>query len=112
MKTKLELKGEWYTSASYNPKTLLIDNEKNMIGFPATEMIELGNYEYKVQDYYLLYAYENGKFKQLCKLELDEYVESETRALHIDDYLYVVTPRKIYAMNLSTNKIEGKLSIK
>lgn len=111
-KTSLLIKGDWYTPASYNSKALLMDSEKNIIGFPAERSWHNRNYEYTMKDYYLLYSYKNGKFQQLCKIQLKGESAEETRGLYIGDYLYVVTPEEIQVINLKNYKVEGKLSIK
>lgn len=110
-KTTLTLKGIEDSSALYNSKTLLMNSEKNIIGFPATEYIE-NNSEYEMADYYLVFSYENGKFHQLKKIKIEEGDTYSTRGLYIDNYLYIVTPNQIQAVNMTNYKIMGKISIK
>ena len=88
-----------------------MNSEKNIIGFPATEYIE-NNGEYEMADYYLVFSYENGKFHQLKKIKIEKGDTYSTRGLYIDNYLYIVTPNQIQAVNMTNYKIMGKISIK
>lgn len=111
-KTSLLIKGDWYTPATYNSKALLMDSEKNIIGFPAERSWYDKNYEYTMKDYYLLFSYKNGKFQQLCKIQLKEESTEDTRGLYIGNYLYIVSQEEMQVVNLKNYKVEGKLSIK
>ena len=86
--SKKLLKGFESSQALYDYKSILVNEEKNIIGFYASYY---GKQSEDMRDYYLLYTYEKGEFKQLAKVKLG--VESyDTRGLYIDDYFYIVTP--------------------
>ena len=109
--TTLTLNGIEDSPALYNSKTLLMDSEKNIIGFPATEYI--GNHnEYEIAGYYFVFSYENGQFHQLKKIKIEEENTYNTRGLYINHYLYIVMPEQIKAVNMTNYKIMGEISIK
>ena len=49
------------SDALYDYKSIIVDKEKNLIGFNAT--LSNGNYD----DVYVLYRFENNKFKKACR---------------------------------------------
>ena len=102
-KTTLTLYGAVHSAALYEPKALLMDSEKNIIGFPVSYGYDTQD-EYTEKDYYILFSYKKGKFHELLKLNIGEYVGEYTRALYINDYLYIVTPEKIFAVNMNNIK--------
>lgn len=86
------------SDALYDYKEMLIDPDKNLIGFSA---VCYGK-DYELYDrYYVVYKYEKNKFKQLYKVALqDEY--SSVRGLYIDNYLYIVdSDSGIYVLNMN-----------
>lgn len=87
-KTKTLLKDYCHSEALYEYKSIMVDSEKNVIGFHAEE-------QYNEKDgywsnYYVLYSYENNNFKELLKVKINNVV-SQVRGFYIDDYLYIVT---------------------
>lgn len=97
--------------ALYASKTLFMDSEKNLIGFPATDYVGNANV-YEVKDYYYLFSYKNGIFRKLKKIEIEGNMSYATRGLYINNYFYIVTSGQIIAVNMSNYKIMGKISIK
>lgn len=74
------------SDALYNYKEMLVDPNKNLIGFSA---ICYGK-EYELFNrYYVVYKYEKNKFKQLYKIDLQSE-NSSVRGLYINNYLYIV----------------------
>lgn len=101
-----------YSTALYNHKALMIDPERNIIGF-YTYHYDNTIYEYKEQ--YLIYSYVKGTgFQNLftCNINeddtLSEYAETygedyeSIRGLYIDEYLYLVLGNRICSYSLDT----------
>jgi uncharacterized secreted protein with C-terminal beta-propeller domain len=109
--TTLTLSETIESPALYNSKELLMDSDRNIIGFPAVDFVGNDN-EYKVEGYYNLFSYKKGAFHLLKKITIEEDVVYETRGLYINNYLYIVTPKQIQAVNMKNYKVMGKISIK
>ncbi len=80
--TKKKLPAYLDTLASYGRHSVLIDEERQLVGFPATDDEE-ERYDY------LLFSYnrETGRFKQMLK---QKDISVSTRGIRIGDYFYVV----------------------
>lgn len=92
-----------YSDALYDYKSIIVDKEKNLIGFNAT--LSNGNYD----DVYVLYRFENNKFKKLAEVSLsgESYA---VRGLYIDSYFYIVTLGKdVKVLDLNNYKVVKKL---
>ncbi|MCR5097360.1 MAG: beta-propeller domain-containing protein [Lachnospiraceae bacterium] len=92
-----------------NYKSILIDPEKNLFGFSAADWgDEDTNWEEK--GYYLLFAYEDGEFKDLLtsKLSMDDGYWDGVRGLYAGDYFYLVHGKKITSYDMKDyNKISS-----
>lgn len=98
--------------ALYNYKELLIDPEKSLIGFFASD----GK---KYKTYYMVYSYENNEFKELMRITInDDTRKNENsgyniRGFYINEYLYVVDPgegiKVIDLQDYDNNKITGQI---
>lgn len=87
-----------YSPALYNYKCVLVDDEEKLIGF-ATEMYG-GHVEYN----YLLFSWEDGKFKTLLTENLDDSVETEIyRGIYVGDTFYLVSTEEI----ISYDRLNG-----
>ena len=62
--SKKVLKRYMDSDALHEYKSIIVDKEKNLIGFNAT--LSNGNYD----DVYVLYRFENNKFKKLAEISL------------------------------------------
>ena len=92
-----------YSDALHDYKSIIVDKEKNLIGFKAT--LSNGNYD----DVYVLYRFENNKFKKLAEISLsgESYA---VRGLYIDNYFYIVTLGKdVKVLDLNNYKVVKKL---
>ena len=101
--SKKVLKRYMYSDALYDYKSIIVDKEKNLIGFNAT--LSNGNYD----DVYVLYRFENNKFKKLAEVSLsgESYA---VRGLYIDNYFYIVTQGKdVKVLDLNNYKVVKKL---
>lgn len=111
-KDKTVLSDVFYTSAQYNHKALLIDPEKNLIGFYAEEYSET---DYVYKDAYVIYSYiPNRGFQQqfYCQIDQDPIFSEDgrpyslnyylVRGIYIDDYLYVINGNRIRSYSLDT----------
>lgn len=80
------------SSACYGHKNLLINYEKNIIGFEARSWDEDGE---TVK--YLVYEYVDNRFKQVGAIDygkimgVDEFNIYDLRGIYIGDYLYVIS---------------------
>lgn len=83
------------SEALYDANALLIDPEKNLIGFGAQqEQYNDTEDMYRIAEDYLVYSYdkEQGFVRKLKQRDdLDGYYEVRNRGLYINDYFYVVT---------------------
>ncbi len=90
-KTEIE---EYYSEALYNHKAILIDPEKNLIGFPGSD------YNFYV------FSYTDGRFKQEGMFDLiDEdngvyWNWSGSRGLYIDNYLYLICDEALCVVDM------------
>lgn len=81
-----------WSNASYNHKAILVDTEKNLIGFPA-------------ENEYMIYSYspESG-FQKRAQLTLeasgpDDY-DYDLRGFYVDDVFYLYGPRGLAAFSM------------
>lgn len=105
--SKKVLKRYMYSDALHDYKSIIVDKEKNLIGFKAT--LSNGNYE----DVYVLYRFENNKFKKLAEVSLSGE-SCAVRGLYIDNYFYIVTLGKdVKVLDLNNYKVvkKNKISI-
>ena len=97
------LKRYMYSDALHDYKSIIVDKEKNLIGFKAT--LSNGNYE----DVYVLYRFENNKFKKLAEVSLSGE-SCAVRGLYIDNYFYIVTLGKdVKVLDLNNYKVVKKI---
>lgn len=87
-KTKTLLKQFCFSEALYEYKAIMVDPERNIIGFHAEE--DYNEKDDNYPNYYVVYSYENNNFKELLKIKIND-VTSQVRGFYIDDYLYIVT---------------------
>ena len=100
--SKKVLKRYMYSDALHDYKSIIVDKEKNLIGFKAT--LSNGNYE----DVYVLYRFENNKFKKLAEVSLSGE-SCAVRGLYIDNYFYIVTLGKdVKVLDLNNYKVVKK----
>lgn len=85
------------SEALYDANALLIDPDKNLIGFAAEkeQYDDTGDEFWMIQDY-LVYSYDKKqgfvrRLRQSDDLNDYDYYEAKTRGLYINDYFYVVT---------------------
>lgn len=101
--SKKVLKRYMDSDALYDYKSIIVDKEKNLIGFNAT--LSNGNYD----DVYVLYRFENNKFKKLAEVSLSGE-SCAARGLYIDNYFYIVTLGKdVKVLDLNNYKVVKKL---
>ena len=101
--SKKVLKRYMDSDALHKYKSIIVDKEKNLIGFNAT--LSNGNYD----DVYVLYRFENNKFKKLAEISLsgESYA---VRGLYIDNYFYIVNLGKdVKVLDLNNYKVVKKL---
>ncbi|MDR1358454.1 MAG: beta-propeller domain-containing protein [Coriobacteriales bacterium] len=101
-----ELVDALYSEALNNHKAVLIDEEKNLIGFSAEMTRRSEGFEefdrYQLAFYYLIYGYDSETgFSERAAIELPEEY-GPARALYIDDYLYLVNGDNIGVFSLDT----------
>ncbi|MCR5703247.1 MAG: beta-propeller domain-containing protein [Eubacterium sp.] len=115
-KTKLVIgendRSEYDAPSLRDYKSLLIDTEKNYIGFVLSEW----NYHYKEEMegyHYLLYQYKNNEFECIADIKIKDvgWAEGESiRGLYIDHYFHVVVPNYgIYSIDLDTYEQNSKV---
>lgn len=101
--SKKVLKRYMDSDALHEYKSIIVDKEKNLIGFNAT--LSNGNYD----DVYVLYRFENNNFKKLAEVSLSGE-SCAVRGLYIDNYFYIVTLGKdVKVLDLNNYKVVKKL---
>ena len=91
-----------YSEALYNHKAIIVDYEKNIIGFPVD-----GNTGFE----YLVYSYEKGKFIQKLKAEFDINNNQDFRGLYIGNVLYIANSYELRYYDLKTFEPLGMLQL-
>lgn len=91
-----------YSEALHNHKATLADYGKNIIGFPA-----YGNRGLL----YFVYSYEDGKFVQRLKADLDIRSQQDCRGLYIGKVFYIAAPYELQYYDLETFKLLGTLDL-
>lgn len=93
--------GYSYSDALYSHKAILVEEDKNIIGFSV-----YGNYG----SVYCVYTLKGEEFKPLAKIELDGVYE-QVRGLYIGDEFYLVTDKFISVYDLETFSKIAKLEL-
>ena len=88
-----------------NYKSVLIDPEKNIFGFSS---MDWGDEEtnWEEHDYYMVFSYEDGEFKNLLttKLDTNDGYWDETRGLYAGDYFFLVHGKNITSYDMKDYK--------
>lgn len=91
-----------YSEALYNHKATIADYGKNIIGFPAYGNSGL---------LYFVYSYEDGKFVQKLKADLDIENQQNCRGLYIGKIFYIAAPHELQYYDLETFRLLGTLKL-
>lgn len=91
-----------YSDALYNHKATIADYGKNIIGFPAYGNSGL---------LYFVYSYEDGKFVQKLKTELNIENQQNCRGLYIGKIFYIAAPHELQYYDLETFRLLGTLKL-
>ena len=97
----------YYSEACWERKALLIDSEKNIIGFPVTEY----NYSNEGSDEeysYVFYSFENGQF--VSKGQIKSFSAELRRAVIIGDYVYAVSDRQFKSADIASFTSEQEVN--
>lgn len=95
----------YYSEACWERKALLIDSEKNIIGFPVTEY----NYSNEGREYsYAFYSFENGQF--VSKGQIKSFAAELRRAVIIGDYVYAVSDRQFKSADIASFTSEQEVN--
>ena len=104
----------YYSGALYEHRAILVNAERNLIGFVTEEnIIETdktgANLVGRLAQVYRLYSYdENEGFVQLIECVLDVYSYDYPRAVYIGDYLYIFDGvESIYTYELNDYSLIG-----
>ncbi len=83
----------WHSTALYNHRALLVDYDKNMIGFDMCAYMDISDVSTYYFGYYI-YSYENKEFvRKVCiryEEGADDMYYDKVRGMYIGDYIYVV----------------------
>ncbi len=90
-----------HSEALYSHKAILVEEDKNLIGFSAYS--DFGNV-------YCVYTMRDGNFEPLAKIELDGVYE-QVRGLYIGNEFYIVTDNFITVYNLNDFSQISKLTL-
>lgn len=97
----------YYSEACWERKALLIDSERNIIGFPVTEY----NYSNEGSDEeysYAFYSFENGQF--VSKGQIKSFSAELRRAVIIDDYVYAVSDKEFKSADIASFTSEQEVN--
>lgn len=89
------------SDAVWDRKALLIDSEKNIIGFPVTEGTYIDNND-NSESYYIFYSFKDGHFNLLNKIKNDNEYDSFNRSIIIGEYVYVLSNLEFKSADLAT----------
>ena len=89
------------SEAVWERKAMLIDPEKNIIGFPVTEDSYYSS-ENKNESYYIFYSYKDGHFNYLNKIQNDMEYDAFNRAIIIGDYVYMLSGLQFKSADMAT----------
>ncbi len=97
------LEGDVYTDALYNYKSILVDKEKNIIGFAfedyaAYNWEETDDYGYGIR--YTVYSYENGQFVQKLNEQMSDYLTENCRGLYVKDIFYLMGDNSLESFDM------------
>jgi uncharacterized secreted protein with C-terminal beta-propeller domain len=81
---------ENYSEALYSHKAVIIEKQKDIIGFSV--------YGNEGSEYHI-YGFKNGQFQRKAKIELDR-AYGNIRGLYINDEFYIVTENSVVVLNL------------
>lgn len=115
---KTVLPNSYYSTAQYNHKALLIQPERNLIGF------YLHSYDeetFRQTCEYVIYSYTEGTgFQEQCRVDIQTdpilsdtqdsfaYYSDQVRGIYIGDFLYLINGNRICSYSLNTfEKQEG-----
>lgn len=104
--------------ATSDHKYLLINSEKNIIGFPYTaygEYVITDEFdfykEYKTysDNRYNIYNFTGDGFEELCSIEVSD---TNARAIYIEDVIYILCEDNIYLVDMNSGELlkENKIS--
>ncbi len=91
---KTILEDVYSSEALYNHKAILVNGNKNIIGFAADGYFSLitdDTYDLNFSQFYCIYAYEDGKFVEKATVNLGSDFNGNVRGMYIGEYIYVVT---------------------
>ncbi|MBP0978542.1 MAG: beta-propeller domain-containing protein [Oscillospiraceae bacterium] len=88
-----------YSTAVYDRQAILIDPEKNLIGFPLEEYDR--DYTNSERSY-LVFSYENGEFSEKGRIDSHSTYAGFDRGLYIGDHLYVFSHDEAVSADLET----------
>lgn len=104
--------GYSYSQAQYNHKALLIDPEKNLIGFPVCYHDYAGTSETS----YVIYSYEDNGFvlkKKLTNTISTNYIDYNEsyfeRGVYIGGYIYIASTKEIVSVSSDTFETTGSV---
>lgn len=80
-----------YSQALYDHKAILVDSNKNLIGFGVNGYNDTR---------YLVYSFENGDFRKLAEIYLGKFYEF-VRGLYIGNEFYIVSDNEISVYSLN-----------
>lgn len=89
------------SDAVWERKALLIDTDKNIIGFPVTE----GTYNENStnsESYYIFYSFKDGHFNYLNKVQNDMEYDSFNRSIIIGEYIYMLSNLQFKSADMAT----------
>lgn len=93
------------SDAVYNRKALLLDSDRNLIGFPVTDYNSCyQNDEYPINSY-KIFSYENGEFIEKASISATETYNFENgflRGVYIGNYMYILSNHEAVSIDLSS----------
>jgi uncharacterized secreted protein with C-terminal beta-propeller domain len=88
-----------YTFADASYKSVMIDADKNLIGFLTAD------YDSEINWHYFVYRWEEGRFREVFSEELGNDIgwiwdEIDVRGLYVGNYFYLVTSENIKSYDM------------
>ncbi len=90
---KTVINGYYYSPALNSHKAMMVQVNKNLIGFAATDYENIK---------YAIYNYTGDGFKELAAVDINANYEGSVRGLFVEDNFYIITDKELKVLDINT----------
>lgn len=92
------------SDAVYNRKALLLNSDRNLIGFPVTDYNPSYQNEGYPINYYKIFSYENGEFIEKASISAiySDFGNQFLRGVYIGNYMYILSDNEAVSVDLNS----------